>query len=296
MSDQSTVDAAPASGSAVEGLPGFDHRYGDAGDVRLHYVIGGAGPAVVLLHGWPFTWVEWKPLLPLLAAKGFTVIAPDLRGSGDSSKPKGPYTKRDEAADVDALITQLGFDDVNVVGTDIGTMVAHAFAASYPKSTRRLVLSEALLPGFGLEHIMNPATGGSFHFGFHAQVDLAEMLTTGKESEYLGIFWAQMSHTGLSDEVRTELLRSYRAPGGMRGGFEHYATLVQDGTAARDLPQLDMPVLVLNGEHGLPQEPLLQAARQIAHNVEADIVPASGHTMGLDNPQWLAERLANFFA
>jgi pimeloyl-ACP methyl ester carboxylesterase len=189
----------------------------------------------------------------------------------------------------------LGLAEVNVVGTDIGAMVAHAWALAHPGEMRRLVLSEAFLPGFGLEEHMNPATGGSWHFGFHAQVDLAAMLTAGKEEEYLGGYWAMMTAGGLTEQDRAELLRAYRAPDGMRGGFEHYATLTEDGRAARAAARLAMPVLVLNGEHGLPQQILLDGARQAATDVRADIVPAAGHTLGADNPDWLAERLARFF-
>lgn len=162
---------APEPDSPVAGLMGFTHRYAEVNGVRLHYVIGGSGPAVLLIHGWPFTWVEWRAVMPLLAGAGFTVIAPDLRGSGDSGRPAGRYTKREEAEDLHQLVAggEFGeFGEVSVVGTDFGTMVAHAYAAAYPDEVARLVLSEAFLPGFGLEDHMNPATGGSWHFGFHA--------------------------------------------------------------------------------------------------------------------------------
>ncbi|WP_166459631.1 alpha/beta fold hydrolase [Amycolatopsis pithecellobii] len=276
-------------------LDGFSHAYADVNGVRLHYVIGGDGPAVVLIHGWPFTWLEWRATMPLLADAGFTVIAPDLRGSGDSGKPAGRWTKRDEAEDLHQLLTRLGRTEAEVVGTDIGTMVAHAWAQAYPDEVRHLVLSESHLPGFGLEDHMNPATGGYWHFGFHAQVDLAAMLTEGKEEQYLGPFWQFMTRGGLTDADRAELLRSYRAPGAMRGGFEHYATLVEDGHAARAAGQVTMPVLVLNGEHGLPQDVLLAGARKAATDVRADIVPGAAHTIGADNPQWLSGRLTRFF-
>ncbi len=285
----------PEPDSPVADLPGFTHRYADVDGVRLHHVVGGSGPAVLLVHGWPFTWTEWRPTMPLLAVAGFTVIAPDLRGSGDSGKPAGRRTKREEAEDLHRLVAHLGLREVNLAGTDIGAMVAHAYAAAHPDEVRRLVLSESSLPGFGLERLMDVASGGSWHFGFHAQVDLAEMLTAGKEEAYLDGFWSLMSAGGLTPADRAELLRTYRAPGGMRGGFEHYATLVEDGRAARGASRVEMPVLVLNGEHGLPQRVLLDGVREAATDVRADIVPGSAHTIGLDNPTWLAARLADFF-
>ncbi|MFJ7242992.1 alpha/beta fold hydrolase [Streptomyces olivaceus] len=274
---------------------GFTHARAEVNGVRLHYVIGGSGPAVVLIHGWPFSWIEWRAVMPLLAEHGFTVIAPDLRGSGDSSIPAGHWTKRDEAEDLHQLIRRLGHDQAFVVGTDVGTMTAHAWAQAYPHEVSRLVLSEAFLPGFGLEEHMNPATGGSWHFGFHAQSELAAMLTEGKEEAYLSGFWSMMSRGGITDADRTELLRAYTAPDAMRGGFEHYATLVDDGRAARTSAPLAMPVLVLNGAFGLPQQVLLDGARQAALDVRADIVPAAAHTFAADNPAGTAQRLVHFF-
>jgi pimeloyl-ACP methyl ester carboxylesterase len=273
----------------------FAHHFAHVNGVRLHYVVGGNGPAVVLLHGWPFTWIEWRGLMPLLADQGFTVIAPDLRGSGDSSTPVGHWTKRDEAEDLHQLLRVLRHEQAGVVGTDVGAMTAHAWAQRYPDEVSRLVLSEAFLPGYGLEEHMNPVTGGSWHFGFHAQTELAAMLTLDKEELYLSGFWSMMSRNGISDPDRGDLLRAYTAPDAMRGGFEHYATLIQDGRTARDSGPVDMPVLVLNGEFGLPQQVLMDGAEQAAHDVRADIVPGAGHTFAADNPEWSADRLARFF-
>ncbi|MFB8353017.1 alpha/beta fold hydrolase [Streptomyces niveus] len=283
---------SPAPAPAPDG---FTHADADVNGVRLHYVIGGSGPAVVLIHGWPFSWIEWRAVMPLLAEHGFTVIAPDLRGSGDSSIPSGHWTKRDEAEDLHQLMGRLGHDQAFVVGTDVGAMTAHAWAQAYPDEVSRLVLSEAFLPGFGLEKHMDPATGGSWHFGFHAQSELAAMLTEGKEEAYLSGFWSMMSRGGNTDADRTDLLRAYTAPDAMRGGFEHYATLLDDGRAARNSPPLVMPVLVLNGEFGLPQQVLLDGARQAARDVRADIIPAAAHTFAADNPTGTAQRLAHFF-
>lgn len=288
----------PPPEGPVAGMDGFFHRYADANGVRLHYVIGGSGPAIVLVHGWPFAWREWRKLMPLLADAGFTVIAPDLRGMGDSEKPETGYAKRNVAEDLHQLVDHLGLSEVNLVGTDIGTMVAHAYATAYPGEIRRLVLSEAMLPGFGLEEIMNVAAGGSWHFGFHMQVDLAEMLTAGKEAAYLGGMWDVMTDGGITENDRRELLRTYAGPRGMRGGFMHYVPLLEDGKANRAAATvpLPMPVLVLNGERGLPQPPLLAGVEQLASDVQTDIVPDAAHTIGADNPEWLAGRLTRLIA
>ncbi|MFI1212727.1 alpha/beta fold hydrolase [Streptomyces sp. NPDC020802] len=281
--------------SHVPAPDGFQHAVADVNGVDIHYVAGGSGPAVVLVHGWPFSWIEWRALMPLLAARGFTVIAPDLRGSGDSQIPDGHWTKREEAEDLHRLLRRLGHDRAYVVGTDVGTMTAHAWAQRHPDDVERLVLSEAFLPGYGLEEHMNPATGGSWHFGFHAQSELAAMLAAGKEEQYLSGFWTMMTRGGITEADRADLLRTYTRPDAMRGGFEHYATLVQDGQAARADGRLMMPVLVLNGEYGLPQGVLLEGARAAADDVRADTVPDAAHTFAADNPTWTADRLTRFF-
>lgn len=265
---------------------------------RIHYVIGGTGPAVVLLHGYPYTWAAWRKLMPLLADAGFTVIAPDLRGLGDSDKASDGYAKTNAAEDVRQIVKSLGFDEINLVGTDIGMMVAYAYASAHPDEVRYLVLAESLIPGFGLEELMNPATGGYWHFGFHMQVDVAEMLTKGKEKAYLLPMMKMMSVSeDAAESAETIYLPHYIEPGGMRAGFKHYETMLEDGKENRAAfrAKLEMPVLVLNGEKGIPQEQTLGCVKQVAKNVEAELVPESGHTFADDNPEWVAERLTRFF-
>jgi len=289
---------APAAESAVNGLTGFTHRYAEVNETRIHYVIGGTGPAVVLLHGFPYTWALWRKLMPLLAKAGFTVIAPDLRGLGDSDKASTGYTKTNVAEDVRQIVRSLGFDTINLVGTDIGTMVAYAYASRHPDEIRRLVLAESLIPGFGLEELMNPATGGYWHFGFHMQVDVAEMLTAGKETDYLLPTMTMMSLSkDVAETAQTIYLPHYIEPGGMRAAFQHYGTLLEDGRENRTNfhSKLTMPALVLNGEKGILQTQTLGCVRQVAENIESELIPESGHAFAEDNPAWVAERLIRFF-
>lgn len=295
MSSDANPTASPEG--PVHGVPGFAHAYAQVNGTRIHYVVGGDGPAVVLLHGWPYTWAVWHNLMPPLASEGFTVIAPDLRGMGDSDRPDGGYSKVNVATDIHALVQELGFDSIDLVGMDIGTMVAFAYAASFPDDVHRLVLAESVIPGFGLEDLMNPAAGGHWHFGFFAEVETATMLVTGHESEFIGRFWEMGSTRELSPADRAEYLRCYTGPEALRGGFEHYGTLLQDGRTNHQLvvSPMQTPVLVLNGDKGLPQDPLLSGTRQAFTQVEADIVPAAGHAFGADNPTWTAKRLATFF-
>jgi pimeloyl-ACP methyl ester carboxylesterase len=288
---EAPIDGAPAD------LDGFSHHFADVNGTRIHYVAGGAGPAVVLLHGWPLTWREWRGIMPALAEAGFTVIAPDLRGLGDSDKPSHGYDKKTVADDIRAIVRDLGFETIALVGTDIGMMVAASWALHHPAELRGLVLAESLIPGFGLEELMNPATGGYWHFGFHAQVDLATMLTEGHEAEYLGNNWKMFSPLkGISEADRAEFLRTYGNPDGMRAGFQHYAAMLDDGKANRAAfeQKLTMPVLVLNAGLGIPQDQTLAGVSQVFANVEHDKVLLAGHAFAADRPDWTADRIISF--
>src|SRR5713226_6839622 len=119
-------------------------------DVRLHYVTAGRGDPVVLLHGWPQTWYEWRRIIPALAER-YTVIAPDMRGLGDSSKPATGYDKRTVAADIYQLVRKLGFEKIFIVGHDWGGPVAYAYACAHPGDVRKLVILDVAIPGAGLE-------------------------------------------------------------------------------------------------------------------------------------------------
>ncbi|RPI44523.1 MAG: alpha/beta hydrolase, partial [Hyphomicrobiaceae bacterium] len=123
------------------------HHFADLGDVLLHYVTAGKGPAVVLLHGWPQTWWEWRHVIPALAEK-YTVIAPDMRGLGDSSRPLGGYDKKTVANDIWLLVAErLGHSSFFLVGHDWGGPTAFALAAAHPQAVRRLVILDVVIPG-----------------------------------------------------------------------------------------------------------------------------------------------------
>jgi pimeloyl-ACP methyl ester carboxylesterase len=296
MSRPNSALATPQDGAKTD-LDGFLHHFANVNGTRIHYVLGGAGPAIVLLHGWPLTWREWRGIMPALADAGFTVIAPDLRGLGDSDKPSKGYDKKTVADDIREIVRDLGFSAMDVVGTDIGMMVAVSWALHHPDEIRRLVLAESLIPGFGLEELMNPATGGYWHFGFHAQVDLATMLTNGKEAEYLGANWTMFSPLkGITEHDRAQFLRTYGNSDGMRAGFRHYAAMLDDGKANRKAfdHQLTMPVLVLNAGLGIPQEQTLGGVKQVFANVEHDKVLLAGHAFAADRPDWTAHRILSF--
>ena len=274
------------------------HNYAQVNGIKLHYVSCGSGPAVVLLHGWPFTWLEWKKVMVLLAKAGYTAIAPDLRGMGDSEITDSGYDKANVAEDIYQLVKHLGLGSIRLVGIDIGMMVAYSYAAAHENEIEKLVLGESLIPGFGLEELMNPATGGYWHFGFHAQAELAAMLTAGKEAAYLNPMYKMMSSGGNIDEaIITEYIHQYSKPGAMKAGFMHYKTLLEDGKTNQSQfkGKLNVPVLAINGDKGIPYEQTFKGIKAIATNVTTEIVPNSGHVLGEDNPEWFVKRLIQFF-
>ncbi|MGA7009286.1 MAG: alpha/beta fold hydrolase, partial [Nitrososphaeraceae archaeon] len=157
----------------------FSHHTATVNGIQLHYVTGGHGDPVVLLHGWPETWYSWHRVMPALA-KNYTVIAPDLRGLGDSSKPPTGYDGKTVAEDIHQLVTQLGFRTIFLVGHDIGTQVAYSYAAEHPTEVRKLVVMELTIPGFV------PAGRMPLWWAvFHQTPDVPEALVAGKEMMYL---------------------------------------------------------------------------------------------------------------
>ena len=151
----------------------LEHAYADLGDVRLHYVTAGQGPAVVLLHGWPQTWYMWRDVMPGLATR-YRVIAPDLRGLGDSSRPADGYDKKTLALDVWHLVHDvLREESLFVVGHDWGGPTAFALAAQHREAVRRVAIFDVPVPGDGTSVFFN----NRWHHGFHWEPDLPEELT-----------------------------------------------------------------------------------------------------------------------
>ena len=180
-----TLGGTAHAASAADTVAGFRSRFADVNGTRIHYRIGGRGPAVVLLHGYAETGHMWNPLMPLLA-KTHTVIVPDLRGAGDSAKPETGYEKKNMAVDIHDLVRSLGIAKASIVGHDIGLMVAYAYAAQFPAETERVVLMDAFLPGIGQwQNVW--LLRDLWHFHFHGTTQLA--LVKGRERTYFEHFW-----------------------------------------------------------------------------------------------------------
>lgn len=273
---------------------GFTEHSAEVNGVRIHYSIGGKGSPVVLLHGYAETSRMWTPLMPQLAER-HTVVAPDLRGAGGSSKPESGYDKKTMALDIHELTSQLGFHRVRVVGHDIGLMVAYAFAAQFPQETERLVLMDAFLPGVGdwkSVWLMRDL----WHFHFYGEVPLA--LVNGRERTYFEHFWndfaADRNHS-VSEADRRVYAEEYAKPGGMRAGFEYFRNFEQDAKDFAELSRspLSMPVLVQTGEKASGAF-LIEQTRLVARNVQGQIVAGSGHWLIEEAPNQVIPALITF--
>ncbi len=228
------------------------HNYAKLPEVTLHYVTAGEGDAVVLLHGWPETWYMWRHIIPDLAQR-YTVIAPDLRGIGDSSRPLTGYDTKTMANDIYLLLKEhLSLNRIFLVGHDWGGPTAFSLAMAHPDMVRRLVFLDVPIPGDGTEAFYH----NRWHHAFHWNLDLPEALTYGRERIYLEHFYNNWGHRpGIMDDVDiSEYVRTYSKPGAMRAGFNIYRAVHQD---ARDNQEalakhgkLKMPVLTLSGEGG----------------------------------------------
>jgi pimeloyl-ACP methyl ester carboxylesterase len=272
----------------------IDSRFADVNGIRLHYLAAGEGEPILLLHGYAENSHMWRPLIPELA-RTHQVIAPDLRGFGGSTKAESGYDKKTMAQDVHALAATLGFERVQVVGHDIGLMVAYAYAAQHPGEVERIALMDAFLPGVG-EWQTVWLLRDLWHFHFYGKTPLA--LVAGRERIYFEHFWndfaADPAHS-VPEADRILYAEAYAQPGAMRAGFEVFRAFAED---AKDFAlfaqtKLTMPMLVLTGEKA-SGEFLIQQGRLVANNVEGIVIPGAGHWLMEEAPEQVMPRLVEF--
>jgi len=253
--------------------------------VTMHTRVGGAGPAVVLLHGYGETGDMWAPLAVDLA-RDHTVIVPDLRGLGRSSKPTSGFDKKTQAGDVAGVLAALRIEAIDLVTHDIGNMVGFAFAAQHPARVKRFVLIDAPLPGVGpWEEILKHPLLWHFRFG---GPDM-ERLVAGRERIYLDRFWNEFSAnpSRFSEAAREHYAALYALPGAMHAGFAQFAAFDQDAIdnqAFLAQGKLTMPVLAVGGEKSFGTM-MATVMRFAANDVQEAIVPDAGHWIMEENPQ-----------
>jgi pimeloyl-ACP methyl ester carboxylesterase len=269
-------------------------RFAEVNGIRMHYLQAGKGEPVVLLHGFGQTSHMWRPLIKALASN-HTVIAPDLRGYGSSAAPAEGYTKAALARDVHALVNGLGLKSIELVGHDIGLMVAYAYAAQYPAEVQRIVLMEAFLPGVG-DWTKVWLLRDLWHFHFYGKTPLA--LVNGRERIYLEHFWNDFAadpSRSLSEADRKFYAKEYAKPGHIKAGMETFRAFEQD---AKDFAQfaktpLTMPMLVLSGEKAGGQF-LIDQGKLVDTNVEGVVISGAGHWLMEEAPGKVVPLIVDF--
>lgn len=269
-------------------------RTAEIDGAKLHYMTAGHGTAVVLLHGYAETSLMWRPIIPALAER-FTVIAPDLPGIGDSDIPSDGLDMKSAAIRIHDLVKSLGIQKAEVVGHDIGLMVAYAYAAQFPAEVTKLVLMDAFLPGVeGWEAIYN--NPHIWHFRFNGPTP--EDLVKGRERTYFDYFWndfaADKTHS-IPEAARQTYAAAYARPGRMHAGWAYFVSFLQ---AAKDFAQLTqakltMPVLSIGGDkaNGVA---LGQQVKLVATDATVIVLKNTGHWMLEENPKETTAALEKF--
>ena len=275
-----------------------EHHHFDLADSRVHYLTAGQGAPLVLLHGWPQTCHAWHKVVPALARR-FRVIAPDLRGLGDSSRPRDGFDKQTVARDIAQLLRSgLGIDSAHVVGHDWGGPVAFALAAFHPGLVSRLVMLDAAVPGDGSGTFSQH--GRRWHHAFHQTPGLPERLLAGREEIYYRWFYEQYGHVpgAISDADVAEYMRTYGNPETTRTGLAYYRALDADVAANAQWLQggrLAMPVLAIGGAEAFGRgEETLASLRRVGSDVRGGVMPDCGHFIPEEQPERLTAELLQF--
>ena len=274
-------------------------HYADIGEGLVHYLTAGEGEPVVLLHGIPQTSHEWRHVMPLLSDR-FRLIAPDLRGLGDTFRPATGYDKKTVAADVWRLVhDHLKLDRFHLVGHDWGGPTAFALACAHPQAVRSLAILDVAIPGDGFDFSQN---GRRWHHALFRTLDLPEALFQGREHLILDWLFENYGYSPncIAPADRDEYLRTYRKPGAMRAMFGFYRALPQDAEDNRTFLEangkLRMPVLALGGNKTFGRGiETLESMQRVAVDVRGGLIPDSGHWVIEEQPEFVARELRKFF-
>jgi len=306
MSSSSTRLPTPEGPGSISGAPNlpagftdtFTSRYIDTSGLRQHAVIGGDGPPLLLVHGWPENWYAWRRLMPGLA-RDFEVIAVDQRGIGLSDKPEGGYDTGTLARDLVALMDALGHQRFAMVGHDTGMPIGYALAADHPERLDRLAVAEAVLPCVAPSPpLFVPAQLNNrlWHLAFNRLEEVNEQLVKGREDIYFGWQFATKAARKLPGyAVRYYVHTLASIPGALRGSFGWYRAL--DTTIGqneqRKTRRLALPVLAIGGSAS-GGEGVGNTMRLAADDVQSLVIPGCGHWVAEEAPEEMLAALTAF--
>ena len=311
MSEETTTAAettpkGPLSVSGAPNLPDgftdtFTSRYIDTGEVRLHAVIGGEGPPLLLIHGWPGSWYYWRLVMPELA-RDFEVIAVDQRGIGLSDKPEEDYETGTLANDLVGLMDALGHEQFAVVGVDTGLLIAYALAADHPDRVVRLAVGEAPLPGISPPNpliLPDQLVDRLWHIPFNQLKETNEKLVRGREDIFFG---AEFSASAGTNKLPDYAVKYYvdglaSSPEALHGSFQLYrafgATAAQN--EERKSRPLTMPVLAIGGAESSGDK-VGETMKLTADDVQTLVIPGIGHWLAEQAPDEMVAALTEFLA
>jgi pimeloyl-ACP methyl ester carboxylesterase len=295
----------PGSVSGAPGLPAgftdtFTSRYVDAGGLRLHAVTGGEGPPLLLVHGWPQLWYQFRMIMPALA-RDFSVVAVDQRGIGLSDKPQDGYDTAALASDLVALMDALGHPRFALYGTDVGMPIAYALAADHPERVDRLVVSEAPLPGISPSpplFLPPPLNAMLWHLAFNQLPKINEQLVAGREDIFFGAeFDASAGTKKLPGDVVRYYIDTLKDPDHLRGSFGFYRAIptTSEQNEKRKTRRLTLPVLAIGGAESSGEGPG-NTMKLTADDVQTVVLAGSGHWVAEQAPEELLASMTAFLA
>jgi pimeloyl-ACP methyl ester carboxylesterase len=296
----------PEGSGSVSGAPNlpegfsstFTSRYVDAGDLRLHAVTGGEGPPLLLVHGWPQLWYQFRLIMPRLA-RDFSVIAVDQRGIGLSDKPPGGYDTATLASDLVALMDALGHPRFALYGIDVGMPIAYALAADHRDRVDRLAVSEAPLPGISPSPplFLPPSLNAMlWHLAFNQLPKINEQLVTGREDIFFGAeFDASAGTNRLPDYTVRYYIDTLKDPDHLRGSFEFYRAIptTSEQNQKRKERRLTLPVLAIGGAES-SGEGVGNTMKLAADDVQTVVLTGCGHWVAEQAPEQLLTALTAF--
>jgi pimeloyl-ACP methyl ester carboxylesterase len=282
------------------GGPPFEHRMVAVAGLRFHCVLGGSGPTIVLLAGFPQSWYAWRRVMPLLAPH-FRVIALDLPGQGDSDKPMNGYDTQTTARRVNGLLKVLGVERHLLVGHDIGSWIGYPYAHEFEQELGGIVFLDGNIPGITLQPTFELTQSDywrKWHFLFNMIEDLPEALLVGRERVLIEWFFNRKTAVAMSTFSRADIdeyERVYSLPGGMRGMLGYYRAVIQDmeQNQALQTRKLKLPILALGGDGGSAPN-IHSAMLPLGEDVRGGVIPNSGHYIPEEQPEALAAELVAF--
>lgn len=296
-----TPSAAPGS-RVVDGAT-FRSDYANVNGIRLHYLMGGNGDKPVLLvHGFPGSWRSWEELMGKLVRAGYTPIVPDYRGAGESEISEGGYDKKNMARDLHELVTHLKMKKVDVVGHDMGLIIAYAYGALYPNETGRIVLMDGFIPGitgWEVPYNGNPSAGiaSKWHFRFFGKT--AVKMIQGQEKTYLDMFFDDFVFPGnakVPDEVREAWVADYSRPGRMEAAFKLYSAWVEQDAKDNQAfakNKLSTPILTIGGDHSRGKT-LAEQVKHVTMQPHSLVLNNTGHWVLEERTQATSQAILDF--